>query len=80
MDAVTAMNPSVRLSVLACAAPVMRIEPTTAIAEMALVSDISGVWSSGETRRMISRPRNVASMKMYRPTSRSVSIRITSSD
>src|SRR5262245_20077005 len=32
---------------------------TTAIAEMALVSDISGVCSSGDTRRMTSSPRNV---------------------
>src|SRR5512145_464584 len=46
--------------------PATRIEPTTAIAEIALVSDISGVWSSGETRRMISRPRKVARTKMYR--------------
>jgi hypothetical protein len=79
VDAVTAIKPRVRLNVLACAAPVIRIEPTTAMAEMAFVSDIRGVWSSGETRRITSRPRNVASMRMYRPTSRSVSIRFTSS-
>src|SRR5215467_6497108 len=48
----------------------MRIAPTTEIAEMALVSDISGVCSSGDTLRMISRPTNVASMKTYRPSSR----------
>ena len=36
---------------------------TIAIAEIALVSDISGVWSSGETRRMTSRPRKVARRK-----------------
>ena len=33
------------------------IAPTTEIAEIALVSDISGVCSSGETRRISSKPR-----------------------
>src|SRR4051812_33839610 len=42
--------------------PAMRIEPTTAIAEMALVSDISGVCSSRETFWMTWKPTNVASM------------------
>ena len=38
------------------------IEPTTAMAEMALVSDISGVCSSRDTRRPITpSPINVAS-------------------
>src|SRR2546430_10705003 len=32
---------------------------TTAIAEIALVSDISGVCNSGDTRRITSKPRNV---------------------
>ena len=41
----------------------MMIEPTTAIAEIALVSDISGVCSSRETFRITSKPMNVASMK-----------------
>ena len=41
--------------------------PTMAIAEIALVSDISGVCSSRETRRMTSRPRNVDSMNTNRP-------------
>ncbi len=36
--------------------------PTIAMAEIALVSDISGVCSSRETRRMTSMPMNVASM------------------
>ena len=39
------------------------IEPTTAIAEIALVSDISGVCSSRDTRRITPRPMNVASTK-----------------
>ncbi len=38
------------------------IAPTTAMAEMALVSDISGVCSSRETRAITPRPMNVASM------------------
>jgi hypothetical protein len=42
-------------------APVITIEPTTAIAEMALVKDIIGVCSSRETRLMTSRPMKVAS-------------------
>ena len=42
--------------------PVTMIDPTTAMAEMALVSDISGVCNSRETRRITPRPMNVASM------------------
>ena len=42
--------------------PVITIEPTTAIAEIALVSDISGVCSSRDTRVITPRPMNVASM------------------
>src|SRR4051794_37457042 len=61
--AVTATKPSTRLSRLAFSAPAMRIAPTTEMAEIALVSDISGVCSSGETRRTSSKPRNPASMK-----------------
>ena len=44
--------------------------PTTEMAEMALVSDISGVCSSGETLRITSSPTKVASMKTNRPSSR----------
>ena len=40
----------------------MRIAPTMAIAEIALVSDISGVCSSRETFWMTWKPTNVASM------------------
>jgi hypothetical protein len=38
--------------------------PTTAIASRALVKDIKGVCSRGETRRITSNPMNPASMKM----------------
>ena len=40
----------------------MMIEPTTAMAEIALVSDISGVCSSRETFWITWKPTNVASM------------------
>src|SRR5947207_1697990 len=76
VGAVTATNPSTRLSVLASLAPAMRMAPTTAIAEMALVSDISGVCSRGETRRTSSNPRNAASMKTKR-TDSSTGMRIS---
>ena len=49
--------------------------PTTAIAEMALVSDISGVCSSRDTRRMTSRPMNVASISTNNPSRKSNCIR-----
>ena len=39
------------------------IDPTTAIAEMAFVSDISGVCSRRETRAITPRPMKVASRK-----------------
>src|SRR5262245_592821 len=42
------------------------IAPTTAIAEIAFVRDMRGVWRRRETRRMTSRPTNVASMKTNR--------------
>ena len=38
------------------------IDPTTAIAEMALVMDISGVWSSRDTRRITPTPMKEASV------------------
>src|SRR5512143_3121703 len=65
MEQATARAPRAVDRVVFCS-PATRIEPTTAMAEIALVSDISGVWSSGETRRMISRPRKVARTKTYR--------------
>ena len=52
------------------------IAPTTAIAEIALVSDISGVCSSRDTRRMTSRPMNVASMNTKRSEMNSVDISV----
>src|ERR1700747_405505 len=47
------------------------IAPTTAIASRALVSDISGVCSSGETRRITSNPMNAASIKTYKLANKS---------
>jgi hypothetical protein len=38
-----------------------------AIAEIALVNDIRGVWSSLETRRMMSNPRKVDNISTNRP-------------
>src|SRR5229473_673110 len=43
--------------------PTRTIAPTTAIASRALVNDISGVCSKGETWRMTSNPMKAASMK-----------------
>jgi hypothetical protein len=41
----------------------MLIDSITAIAEIALVSDMSGVCSNRETRRITPSPMNVASTK-----------------
>src|SRR5580698_8175678 len=70
--AVIAMKPSTLLSVVAPSAPVIRMAPTTEMAEIALVSDISGVCSSGDTLRIISRPTKVASMNTNNPMERSI--------
>ena len=70
VDAKTAMAPSTVLSRDSCS-PASRMAPTTAIAEIALVSDISGVCSSRETRRMTSRPMNVASISTNKPSIKS---------
>ena len=48
------------------------IDPTTAMAEMALVSDISGVCSSRETLRITNSPVNVANMNTYSSVRKSV--------
>src|SRR5208282_1778963 len=61
--ATTAMNPKTAASVLLCS-PTSTIAPTTAIASKALVSDINGVCSRGETRRITSNPMNPASTKI----------------
>src|SRR6185503_18003101 len=63
------MKPSTRLNVEASFSPAIRIAPTTEMAEMALVSDMSGVCSRGETRRTNSKPRKPASMKTNRTDS-----------
>src|SRR5262249_7496171 len=62
IEAATAIVPSTVENVVFCS-PAMISEPTTAIAEIALVSDMSGVWSSRDTFRITSKPMNVASMK-----------------
>ena len=61
IEAATASVPRTVVNVVRCS-PAMMIEPTTAIAEIALVSDISGVCSRRETFRITSKPMNVASM------------------
>src|ERR1035437_10595447 len=68
--AVMATKPSTLLMVVASSLVMIRIAPTTEMAEIALVSDISGVWSRGDTLRITSRPTKVASMKTYSPISR----------
>ena len=62
VDAKTAIAPSIVLTV-AFASPARMMAPTTAMDEIALVSDISGVCSSRDTFWMTSNPRNVDSMK-----------------
>ena len=59
--ATIAMVPSTVEKVLLCS-PTRMMAPTTAMASSAFVSDIRGVCSSGETRRMTSKPMNAASM------------------
>src|SRR5438132_5955897 len=60
MEANSAMAPRIRM-VFGYSAPVTAMDPTTAIAEIALVSDMSGVYSRRDTRRITPRPMNVAS-------------------
>src|SRR5262245_45342411 len=59
MEANRAMAPRMRIG-RGWSLPVTMMEPTTAIAEMALVIDINGVCSSRDTRMMTPRPMNVA--------------------
>src|SRR5216684_814840 len=68
--ATMAMVPRIAASWLLCS-PARMMAPTTAMASSALVRDISGVCSSGETRRMTSKPMKAASMKTYRLVMRS---------
>src|ERR1041385_8900220 len=60
VEVVTARQPSTRLNRGASPEPAISIAPTTEIAEIALVSDINGVWSSGETRCTSCRPSGTA--------------------
>src|SRR4029077_6657783 len=57
--AVMAMKPSTLLNMVAPWALVTRMAPTTEMAEMALVMDMRGVCSRGETLRITSSPTNV---------------------
>src|SRR5262245_41611050 len=70
VDAKTATAPSVVVNV-EWSSPAISSEPTIAIAEIALVSDISGVCSSRDTRRITSRPMNVDSINTNKPVVRS---------
>src|SRR5688572_7456051 len=62
IEAATATVPRISAKV-ECCSPAMMIEPTTAIAEIALVSDISGVCSSRDTFWMTWKPTKVARTK-----------------
>jgi hypothetical protein len=73
MEAATAIAPRIVESSDFCS-PVIVIEATIAIAEIAFVRDMSGVWRSGVTRRITSSPRNVARRKTKRFDARSVVI------
>src|ERR1700739_3469097 len=61
--ATTAIVPRIGDRALLCS-PTRTLEPTTAMASRAFVSDMSGVCSSGDTRRITSKPINPASIKM----------------
>src|SRR5271166_3140497 len=63
--ATTATKPKAAESELLCS-PTSTIAPTTAMASRALVSDISGVCRSGDTRRITSKPINPARTKIKR--------------
>src|SRR5215470_11814833 len=79
MEQATAMVPRIVESSL-FAAPAMMMEPTKEMAEMALVSDISGVCSSGLTRRITSKPTKVASTNTNSWLSSSVAMGSPSSE
>src|SRR5581483_7738247 len=65
VEANSATAPS-KLMYQACSEPATAIAPITAIAEMALVIDISGVCSRRETRVITPNPINVASRNTNR--------------
>src|SRR4029453_7400917 len=73
IDAATATVPSSVEKSLFCS-PAMISDPTMAIAEMALVSDISGVCRSRDTPRITSKPMKVASTNTNSIDHRSSSI------
>src|SRR5258708_22312324 len=60
IEAKSATAPRVRIAGGASPPPT-RIAPTTAMADIAFVIDISGVWRSRDTRRITPRPTNDAS-------------------
>jgi len=62
IEGAIATAPRTVLKVVSCF-PASTIDPTTAMAEMALVSDISGVCSSRETFLITSKPVKVANAK-----------------
>src|SRR5258708_431408 len=68
--ATMAMVPRIAARLLLCS-PARMIAPPTAMASRGLVSDINGVCSSGDTRRITSNPMKAANMKTYRPVIRS---------
>src|SRR6185436_19486103 len=61
VDAVTAIAPNT-VDKVPRFDPRITSDPIKLIAEIAFVSDISGVCSKGDTRRITSNPRNVASI------------------
>src|SRR3990167_2232893 len=61
IEAATAAVPRIVVKSVFCS-PAMMIDPTTAMAEIALVSDINGVCKSRDTLRINRNPRKVASM------------------
>ena len=61
MEANKAMTPR-RVMYDGWSSPVITIEPTTAMAEIAFVSDISGVCSNRDTRLITPMPMKVANM------------------
>ena len=63
LEQATAIRPNVVLRG-SWAAPATSRDPTSEIPDIALVADMSGVWSSGGTPVMRWYPRNPASMKM----------------
>src|SRR5439155_357067 len=62
--ATTAITPSTAEKVLLCS-PTSTMAPSTAMASSAFVSDISGVCSSGEIRRMISSSTSIRSLPSF---------------